>query len=280
MEPPAFQRANEHPEIADFARCGRHLERPVFQGPARRCDRIPSGRPGAGWEGPAFDGAAGHPAVYGREVSGPQPNPATLAEVFRAALRLGLTSFGGPIAHIGYFRREYVERRRWFDDRAFAELLALCQPLPGPASSQLGIAIGARRAGLLGGIVSWLGFTIPSAVVLVVFGLASGSADLSNASWLHGLKLAAVAVVAQAVYLLARSLAPDWPRRALAVAGMAVALLWATPFSQLAIIVGGALVGWLVLRTHGVTRASGAATDNASSPIGQRAGAVAPGMGQ
>ena len=195
--------------------------------------------------------------------------------MFRAALGLGLTSFGGPIAHIGYFRREYVDRRRWFDDRGFADLVALCQSLPGPASSQLGIAIGARQAGILGGIVSWIGFTMPSAIVLVAFGLASASADLSTAGWLHGLKLAAVAVVAQAVYLLARSLAPDWPRRALAVAGMVVALFWATPFSQLAIIVGGALVGWLVLHAPPSKAEGDAPTTPLPSPIGRRVGMVA-----
>jgi chromate transporter len=196
--------------------------------------------------------------------------------VFRAALGLGLTSFGGPIAHIGYFRREYVERRRWFNDRAFAELVALCQSLPGPVSSQLGVAIGARQAGMVGGIVSWLGFTLPSAIALVLMGQLSGSADLSGAGWIHGLKLAAVAVVAQAVYLLARSLTPDWPRRAVALAGMAVALLWSTPFSQLAIIVGGAVIGWLVLRAP----AAGAEADSvaAPSPIGRRAGAAALGL--
>ena len=209
-------------------------------------------------------------------MSGPRPTPARLAEVFRAALGLGLTSFGGPIAHIGYFRREYVERRRWYDDRAFADLVALCQSLPGPASSQLGIAIGTQRAGIAGGILSWVGFTLPSAVALVLFGLASGSADLSTAGWLHGLKLAAVAVVAQAVYLLAHSLTPDWPRRALALAAMAVALLWATPFSQVAIIVGGALVGWLALRAPSVGPDAG--TPEAPSPISRRAGAVALGL--
>ena len=198
--------------------------------------------------------------------------------MFRAALGLGLTSFGGPIAHIGYFRREYVERRRWFDDRAFADLVALCQSLPGPASSQLGIAIGARQAGMLGGVVSWLGFTLPSAIALVLFGLLSGSADLSTAGWLHGLKLAAVAVVAQAVYLLARSLTPDWPRRAVALAGMAVALLWSTPFSQLAIIAGGAVIGWLVLRAPPAEAEAAADTVAAPSPIGRRAGAVALGL--
>ncbi len=215
-------------------------------------------------------------AVYGRSVSGTRPTAASLAEVFRAALGLGLTSFGGPIAHIGYFRREYVERRRWFDDRAFADLVALCQSLPGPASSQLGIAIGARQAGMLGGVVSWIGFTLPSAIALVLFGLVSGSADLSGAGWLHGLKLAAVAVVAQAVYLLARSLTPDWPRRVVALAGMAIALLWSTPFSQLAIIAGGAVIGWLGLRAPAVGPEAG--TVAARSSIGRRAGAVALGL--
>lgn len=212
-------------------------------------------------------------AVYGRTVSGPRSNAASLAEVFRAALGLGLTSFGGPIAHIGYFRREYVERRRWFDDGGFADLVALCQSLPGPASSQLGIAIGARQAGIIGGIVSWIGFTLPSAIALVLFGLVSASADLSAAGWLHGLKLAAVAVVAQAVYLLAQSLTPDWPRRAVALAGMAVALIASTPFSQLAIIAGGALIGWLAFSSPAVEADADAVA--APSPMARRNGAVA-----
>jgi chromate transporter len=211
--------------------------------------------------------------VYGPGVSGPRPNAASLADVFRAALRLGLTSFGGPIAHIGYFRREYVERRGWLDDRGFADLLALCQSLPGPASSQLGIAIGTRQAGPVGGLASWLGFTLPSAIVLVLFALVSGSADFSTAGWLHGLKLAAVAVVAQALYLLAGSLTPDWPRRALALAGMVIALLATTPFAQLAIIAGGALIGWLLLRAPAIGEEADAAATR--SPIGRRAGAVA-----
>jgi chromate transporter len=170
-----------------------------------------------------------------------------LREVAAASLRLGLTSFGGPIAHIGYFRREYVERRGWLDEHSFGDLVALTQALPGPASSQLGIAIGTRRAGVLGGIVAWLGFTLPSAIALTVLGLFAASTDLSDAGWVRGLKLAAVAVVAQAVWLMAQRLTPDWPRRALAVVAAAVALLWATPFSQVAIIAGGAVVGWLLL---------------------------------
>ena len=125
--------------------------------------------------------------------------------------------------------------------------MALTQALPGPASSQLGIAIGTRRAGVLGGFVAWLGFTLPSAVALTLLGLFAASTDLSGAGWIHGLKLAAVAVVAQAVWLMAQRLTPDWPRRALAVVAAAVALLWATPFSQVAIIAGGAAIGWLAL---------------------------------
>ncbi len=170
-----------------------------------------------------------------------------MREVFLSALRLGLTSFGGPIAHIGYFREEYVARRRWFDDREFGDLLALCQSLPGPASSQLGIAIGTIRAGIGGGIVSWLGFTLPSAAALVIFAFVAASADLATAGWVHGLKLAAVAVVAQAVIALARALAPDWRRRLLSIATATVVLAWPDPLAQLAVIAGGAAAG-LVMR--------------------------------
>ena len=194
----------------------------------------------------------------------------SVAEVLAVAVRLGLTSFGGPIAHIGYFRREYVERRRWLDEAAFADLVALCQFLPGPASSQLGIAIGTRRAGMAGGLVAWLGFTLPSAVVLLAFGLLTTSADLSKAGWIHGLKLAAVAVVAQAVFLMARRLTPDWPRRIVAVVAAAVALAWVTPMAQIVIIAGGAAVGWLWLRGP-----SDAPAPPEPSPISRRVGVVA-----
>ena len=147
-----------------------------------------------------------------------------MREVFGVALRLGLTSFGGPIAHLGYFRREYVERRAWVDDHAFADLVALCQSLPGPASSQLGIAIGTRRAGMRGGLAAWLGFTLPSAVAMTAFALLATRLDIADAGWVHGLKLAAVAVVAQAVYVMAGTLTPDWGRRLLAIVAAAVAL--------------------------------------------------------
>ena len=123
-----------------------------------------------------------------------------LWEVLFVATRLGLTSFGGPIAHIGYFRDEYVERRKWLDEHTYADLVALCQFLPGPASSQVGIAVGINRAGFLGGIMAWLGFTIPSAVALILFAYGVTTLEIADAGWLHGLKVVAVAVVALAVW--------------------------------------------------------------------------------
>src|SRR5574340_116474 len=133
--------------------------------------------------------------------------------VLGASLRLGLTSFGGPIAHLGYFRDEYIVRRKWLDEATYADLVALCQFLPGPASSQVGIAIGFLRAGMPGALASWLGFTLPSAIALVLFAYgvdAMGGA--LGSGWLHGLKVVAVAVVAQAVLGMTRSLAPDRER--------------------------------------------------------------------
>ena len=186
------------------------------------------------------------------------------------ALRLGLTSFGGPIAHLGYFRREYVERRGWLDETTYADLVALSQALPGPASSQLGIAIGIRRAGPIGGLAAWAGFTLPSALALIVFAGLTGSVDLSSAGWVHGLKIAAVAVVAQAVWSMARVLTPDWPRRALAVTATAVALVWTSPVSQVAIIAGGALAGSMLLAP-----APDRTTTPEPSAIGRRAGVFA-----
>ncbi len=175
-------------------------------------------------------------------------------EVLAASLRLGLTSFGGPIAHIGYFRREYVERRRWLDETHFADLLALSQALPGPASSQLGIAIGTLHAGRLGGVVSWIGFTLPSAMALVVFALVTRSTDLADAAWIHGLKLAAVAVVVQAVVAMWRALAPDATRSALVVLAAAIALALPTPATHVVLIAAGALIGGLVLRPPATPR--------------------------
>jgi chromate transporter len=206
-------------------------------------------------------------------AAAPERERGSVLEVLRVAMRLGLTSFGGPIAHLGYFRREYVERRRWLDETSFADLVALCQLLPGPASSQLGIAIGTRRAGMLGGLAAWLGFTLPSAIALVLFGLLARGVDLSTAGWVHGLKLAAVAVVAQAIYAMAQALTPDWPRRAVAVLGAAVALWWTTPFSQVAIIAAGALIGRFLLTPPGVRQ-----TGPEPSPVPRRIGILALGL--
>jgi chromate transporter len=171
------------------------------------------------------------------------------AEVLRVFLGLGLTSFGGPVAHLGYFRDELVERRRWLDERSYADLVALAQFLPGPASSQVGMALGQLRAGYAGALAAWLGFTLPSAIALVLFAYGvSAIGDAAGSGWLHGLKVAAVAVVAQAVLAMARSLAPDRQRATLAVASAVVVLLVPTAWAQIAAIVLGAIAGVAMLR--------------------------------
>jgi chromate transporter len=169
-------------------------------------------------------------------------------EVLLVFLRLGCTSFGGPVAHIGFFRAEFVERRRWVPESDFADLVALCQFMPGPASSQLGISIGLLRAGPLGMICAWVGFTLPSALAMLAFAYGvEAFGDVSNAAWLKGLKLVAVAVVAQAVWGMAQSLAPDRPRATLAVAAALIALAVPSSVGQIAAIVLGAIVGLTLL---------------------------------
>jgi chromate transporter len=170
----------------------------------------------------------------------------SVTEVFLAFLSLGCTSFGGPVAHLGYFRTEFVERRRWLDDAAYADLVALCQFLPGPASSQVGMALGKLRAGYPGAIAAFIGFTLPSALLLLA--VAYGATSLTGpyaAGALHGLKLAALAVVAQAVWAMAKSLTPDWPRRAIALATAALALLFPSSITQVALIALAAILGLL-----------------------------------
>jgi chromate transporter len=169
-------------------------------------------------------------------------------QVLRIFLRLGCTSFGGPVAHIGFFRAEFVERRRWVTEGGFADLVALCQFLPGPASSQLGMSIGLLRAGPLGMLAAWIGFTLPSAIVMLAFAYGvEAIGDVSNAAWLKGLKLVAVAVVAQAVWAMARNLAPDRPRATLAIAAALVALFAPSSLGQIAAIVLGAIIGLTLL---------------------------------
>jgi chromate transporter len=175
-------------------------------------------------------------------------------EVLLAFLRLGLTSFGGPVAHLGYFRTDFVARRRWLDEAAFADLLALCQFMPGPASSQLGMAVGLVRAGPSGMFAAWLGFTAPSALAMVLFAYGVAAlGDVGEAGWLRGLKLVAVAVVAQAVWGMARNLAPDRERGTLAVAAAIVALMVPSSLGQVAAIALGGVVGVVVLPRGDVT---------------------------
>jgi chromate transporter len=165
-------------------------------------------------------------------------------EVGRIFLRLGLTSFGGPVAHVGYFHREFVERRRWLDEERFAQLLALCQFLPGPASSQLGFSIGLLRAGWSGAIAAFLAFTLPSSLLMFAFALWSNHlASPWGRSVVHGLKLVAVAIVAQGVIAMARKLCPDWPRALLAVAAAALSIVSTSTWTQLLIVACGAALG-------------------------------------
>ena len=177
------------------------------------------------------------------------PSPlSSFFEVLLAFTRLGLTSFGGPVAHLAYFRAEFVHRRHWLDEHAYADLVALCQFLPGPASSQVGMALGLSRAGLWGALAAWLGFTLPSAVLLIIFALGvSTLGDLSHAGWLHGLKIVAVAVVAQAVLGMSRSLTPERPRAALALGSAIAALLLTHALAQLLILALSAVIGWRFL---------------------------------
>ena len=171
----------------------------------------------------------------------------SLLEVLWVSTRLGLTSFGGPIAHLGYFHEEYVKRKQWLDEQSYADLVALCQFLPGPASSQVGIAIGIARARLLGGVAAWLGFTLPSALALIVFGLGVGAfASAADAGWLHGLKIVAVAVVAQAVWGMARSLCPDRERATIAILASIVTLAWPSAVGQISSIALAGVAGVVI----------------------------------
>ncbi|MFA0850460.1 chromate efflux transporter [Curtobacterium sp. WHRI 8282] len=181
-------------------------------------------------------------------TTSPEPLRSSAGSVFLVFLRLGLTSFGGPVAHLGYFREAFVVRRRWLRDDAYADLVALCQFLPGPASSQVGMALGLQRAGLLGLLAAWCGFTLPSAVLLVAFALlVSGTPDLAGAGWLLGLQAAAAAVVAQAVLGMARTLTPDRRRATIAAAAAIVVLLVPGPGPQVAVMAACGVVGVLWL---------------------------------
>ena len=207
--------------------------------------------------------------THAPDAKGRQPGSAL--EVFLVFLGLGVTSFGGPIAHIGYFRDAFVTRRRWLDETGYADLVGLCQFLPGPASSQVGFAIGLMRAGLPGGLAAWTGFTLPSAIVLVLFayGARALAGPLGN-GLVHGLKLVAVAIVAQAVWGMARTLCPDRERASIAVAATLIVLFNASPLAQIAaIVLGGAGGLW---RCRATPPAPGG---HVAIPVSRTAGVVA-----
>jgi chromate transporter len=191
--------------------------------------------------------------------------------VFLIFLRLGLTSFGGPVAHLGYFRTEFVERRRWMDDRSFSDLVGLCQFLPGPASSQVGLAVGLSRAGWLGALAAWAGFTLPSAILLILFAYGiTQYRELANSGAVHGLKVAAVAIVAQAVWGMAKSLCPDRPRAGLAVLAALLTLALPSSLGQIGAIAFSGLVGWRFLKVgHQIPG------EHQEFGVSKRAGAVA-----
>jgi chromate transporter len=171
----------------------------------------------------------------------------SIFEPFAVFLRLGCTSFGGPVAHLGYFQNELVHRRRWVSEATFADVVALCQFLPGPASSQVSFVLGTLRSGLLGGFLGWVAFTLPSALLMIVFAIFVQALKVTNHGWLLGLKVAAVAVVAQAVWLMGRKLCPDVPRVTLMAACAAVLIFTHIPSLQPAVIAAGALFGVLFL---------------------------------
>nr|WP_229753992.1 chromate efflux transporter [Caballeronia grimmiae] len=200
----------------------------------------------------------------------------TAPQVLAVFLRLGLTCFGGPIAHIGYFRREFVERRRWLDDETFTDLVGLCQFLPGPASSQLGFSIGLLRAGWLGGLAAWCGFTLPSVLLMLAFAAIAPRLDGAIGQGLiHGLKLVAVAVVAQAVWDMARRLCPDRRRASIALAALAALSVLTTVYAQLFVIALGAVAGFVFCRTTASAGAVGARQHVHEFRVSHTAGAVA-----
>ncbi len=193
-------------------------------------------------------------AIQGEAHTAPTGTP---GEVFATFLKLGVTSFGGPIAHLGYFRDELVVRRKWIDEAGYADLVALCQFLPGPASSQVGFALGLLRAGPLGALAAWTAFTLPSAILLLLFAMVAASIEGPvGTGLLHGLKIVAVAVVAQAVWGMAKSLAPDRERASIALAGVICVVFLAGAFGQILALAVGAMAGLAFCRTDATRQAA------------------------
>lgn len=171
-------------------------------------------------------------------------------EILLVSTRLGFTSFGGPVAHLGYFHEEYIRRRKWMDEKSYADLVALCQFLPGPASSQVGIGIGAIRGGLPGAFAAFIGFTFPSVIALILFALLLQGLDIRSAGWIHGLKIVAVAVVANAILGMAQKLVPDLKRKGIALAAVVITLLWQTTLTQVGIILISAIFGYILYKNQ------------------------------
>ncbi|MCM3763372.1 chromate transporter [Neobacillus niacini] len=190
-----------------------------------------------------------------------------LIEIWLVSTKLGLTSFGGPIAHLGYYHEEYVRRRKWLDEKSYADLVALCQFLPGPASSQVGIGIGVMRGGLLGGILAFLGFTAPSAIALILFALLMQGFDVSGAGWIHGLKIVAVAVVAHAILGMAQKLTPDVTTKTIALFAVVGTLLLPGAFTQVGVILLAAAAGLFLFKN---TKADQAGEPDLQFPISKR----------
>ncbi len=202
------------------------------------------------------------------EESTQAPRRGNPLEVLAVFTRLGLTSFGGPVAQLGYFREDIVLRRKWVYEKTYGDLIGLCQFLPGPASSQVGISLGIMRAGLPGGLAAWIGFTLPSAILMTVFAYTTSIFHISTSTgWLHGLMVVAVAVVAQAVWGMARNLTPDRPRATLAILAAIATLLWASGIGQVVIIVAAGLVGWIFLRKVGADSSSTSTSAALEVPI-------------
>ncbi|WP_407868232.1 chromate transporter [Paenibacillus sp. P36] len=178
--------------------------------------------------------------------------PRALLEILAVSAKLGVTSFGGPIAHLGYFHNEYIRRRKWLNEQDYADIVALCQFLPGPASSQVGIAVGIVRAGMLGGLTAWLGFTLPSVIALVLFALLLQGFDIGSTGWIHGLKIVAVAIVVQAILGMGQKLAPDRNRATIAVLVAAVTVLWQTAISQVLLIGIAGIVGMFLYKNTSI----------------------------
>ena len=197
----------------------------------------------------------------------------SLLEILTLSTKLGLTSFGGPTAHLGYFHNEYIQKRKWMDEKSYADLVALCQFLPGPASSQVGIGIGVARAGVLGGIISFIGFTLPSVIALILFALILQEFDINQSGWVHGLKIVAVAVVAHVIIGMAQNLTPDIKRKGIALFALVATLFWQTTFTQVLVIVISALFGYFLYKQVQISDG-----DKMNFPISRLFGSVCLGL--